>query len=68
MQVAVSMKEPTVGRHIREEDILYVDVPESHVKLLRSEYQNILSRDEIECLNEFVEIKRKTAPYFAFGT
>lgn len=68
MQVAVSMKEPVLGRHIREEDILYVDVPESHIRLLLGEYQSTLTADESHCLNEFIEVKRKTAPYFAFGT
>ncbi|MCG3259639.1 MAG: translation initiation factor IF-2, partial [Candidatus Heimdallarchaeota archaeon] len=33
-QVAISIRGPTVGRQIKEEDSLYVDVPEKHAVLL----------------------------------
>ena len=67
MQVAISMKEPIVGRHVREGEILYVDIPENHVKAILREYRETLTPDEEECLKEFVEVKRKTQPYFCFG-
>jgi len=67
MQVAISMKEPTVGRQIREEDTLYVEVPEKHVELLSGDLKNQLSTEELEVLNEYVKIMRKKTPYFGFG-
>jgi len=45
--------------------VLYVNVPERHVKALRSEFKAELTPDEAECLEEFIEIMRKKNPYFA---
>lgn len=67
MQVAISMREPTLGRQVREGEILYVDVPESHIRNLIRNYGDTLSPDEVECLKEFVRVKRKTSPYFCLG-
>jgi translation initiation factor 5B len=63
-QVAVSIDKPTVGRHFNEEDILYVSIPETHVSKLLSSFQNRLDPSEVECLNELVEIMRKTTPFW----
>jgi translation initiation factor 5B len=68
MQVAISMREPTLGRQVREGETLYVDVPESHIRNLIRNYRDTLSPDEEECLKEFVRVKRKTSPYFCLGT
>lgn len=62
MKVAVSMKEPIVGRHFNEGETLYVGVPEKHVKELLTKYQNQLSSDDIQVLNELMEIMRKNNP------
>jgi translation initiation factor 5B len=67
MQVAISLREPTVGRHIREGEILYVDSPERHLRTLLKEYRDTLTEDEKECLKEFLEVKRKVSPYFYFS-
>lgn len=58
--VAISIKgNVMVGRHIKEGDVLYVNVPESHVRVLVLEFKNMLSDDEVELLRELGEIKRK---------
>jgi len=62
MQVAISMNKPIVGRHINEGDVLYVKVPEKHVKLLKTEFESLLSEDEIKALEEYIEIMRKKDP------
>lgn len=62
MKVAVSMKEPIVGRHFSEGDLLYVGVPEKHLKELLTKYQSELSSDDIQVLNELMEIMRKNNP------
>lgn len=58
-EVAVSMPQPIVGRHIKEKDILFVDVPEKHAKLLRKKYQGRLTAGALEVLRELTELKRK---------
>lgn len=67
MQVAVSMKEPTVGRQIRENDTLHVDVPEGDLKVLLQQFKEMLTQDDLDCLNEFIKAKRKRQPHFGFG-
>jgi len=61
-EVAVSMKEPTVGRSFDEGDILYVAVPENGVQQLSQTIQNILSQDDLQVLRELIEIMRKVNP------
>jgi translation initiation factor 5B len=65
MQVAVSLDKPIVGRHIHERDIFYVRVPEAHAKILLTKFQDRLSSEELEALNELVEIMRRKSPFWA---
>lgn len=65
MQVAISIDKSVVGRHFDEGDILYVRVPESHAKELLTKFQDRLTLEEAETLNEFVEKMRKTSPFWA---
>jgi translation initiation factor 5B len=58
MQVAISLKKPTVGRHIHEHEVLYANISEEEVKELKA-LSGLLSPDEEEILEEVVEIKRK---------
>lgn len=64
-EVAVSMPRPIVGRHIKEGDVLYVDVPEEHVRKLREKFASRLTEDALQALRELVEIKRKKDPLWA---
>jgi len=66
MEVAVSMPRPIVGRHIKERDVLLVDVPEKHAKLLRDKYPGRITAGALEALGELTEIKRKKDPIWAF--
>jgi translation initiation factor 5B len=59
MQVAVSIDKPTVGRQISEGDVLYVAVPESHVKALLSKFRDRLSEGDLELLERISEASKK---------
>jgi len=48
MEVAIAIEGVTVGRQLDVEDIMYVDIPESHVRELR---KLELTTDEVECLD-----------------
>ena len=65
MQVAISLAKPIVGRHIFEEDMLYVKVPEPHAKILLTRFQDYLLTEELNTLNEFVEMMRRKSPFWA---
>lgn len=55
MQVSASIDNAVVGRNIFEGNILYVDVPDIHQRILKNKFRDILSSDEIELLNEIKE-------------
>jgi len=57
MQVAISMKKPTFGRHIKENDVLYVDV--GVAEGAEEELRGLLSPCEEELLKELYEIKTR---------
>jgi translation initiation factor 5B len=59
-KVAMAIKDGVFGRNLDEGDVLYVDVPEKHFKVLEKEMKSDLSDDENEILQETVVIKRKT--------
>jgi translation initiation factor 5B len=59
-EVAVAMPQPIVGRHIKERDLLYVDIPEKHAKLLRTKFAGRLTESALKALYELIELKRKT--------
>ena len=63
-EVAVAIEGPTVGRQIKEGDVLLVDIPERHAKLVEQELYDTLSPDEIEAFNKFLQIKRKDDPFW----
>ena len=58
-QVAMAIKDAVFGKDFEEGDVLYVDIPESHYKILESELKSKLSEDELQILDELVKIKRK---------
>ncbi|MGP8319740.1 MAG: translation initiation factor IF-2 [Methanosarcinaceae archaeon] len=65
MEVAMAIEGPTVGRQIKEGDILYVNIPERHAKILEHELYDSLKADEIESLEAFLAIKRRDNPFWA---
>lgn len=64
MEVAVSIEGVTVGRQINVEDVLYVAVPERHVKILETEMLKSLNAGTVEALDEYTAIHRKTQPFW----
>jgi translation initiation factor 5B len=63
-EVAISIDGPTVGRQIHEGDILYVNIPEKHARIVEQELKPKLSEDEREVLEDFMDIKRKKEPFW----
>tara|TARA_B100001142_G_scaffold150075_1_gene150918 strand:+ start:5721 stop:7388 length:1668 start_codon:yes stop_codon:yes gene_type:complete len=60
-EVAVAIDGVTVGRQIEEEDVLLVDIPESHAKKLR---KMGLTSAELEVLEELTTIHRKDSHFW----
>lgn len=60
-EVAVAIDGVTVGRQIKAEDILLVDIPEGEARRLREEK---LRPDEQEAFEQVVALKRKVEPFW----
>jgi translation initiation factor 5B len=58
MEVAVSIRGPTIGRQVKNDEILYVDVPDKHILAIRKKFLDDLSPPEKEVLEEVTTIKR----------
>jgi len=61
MQVAISLPSVTVGRQVKEGDIIYSAVPDAHFKKMK-ELKQYLSKEEVEVLKEIAIIMRKENP------
>jgi translation initiation factor 5B len=66
MEVAVSVKEPTIGRQINEGDIFYTDLNSRQAKQLLERFNHRLNDSEKEVLNMLVAKKRKSDPSFGY--
>ncbi len=66
MQVAVSMKEPVIGRNIDEGDIFYTDLSSREAKLLVETFLNRLSPEEQEVVQFILSKKREVDPSFGY--
>jgi translation initiation factor 5B len=66
MEVAVSIKEPTIGRQINEGDIFYTDINSRQAKQLLERFNHRLNEKEKEILNKVIALKRKSDPTFGY--
>jgi len=62
-EVAIAIPGPTVGRHIKEDDILIIDIPEGDFKKL-SDMACDLTMDEREVMEKLAVIKRKERAFW----
>lgn len=58
-QAAISMDEPTIGRHIFEGEIYYTKVPLKDALILRDKYKSILTGQELDLLDLIMRLTRK---------
>ncbi|VVB85334.1 putative translation initiation factor IF-2 [uncultured archaeon] len=63
-EVAVAIDGPTVGRQIKEGEILYIDVPEKHAKIVEQELFEAMKIEDKEALMAYMEIRRRGNPFW----
>jgi translation initiation factor 5B len=63
-ELAVSIEGAIVDRHIKEGDVLYVDIPKDQVISLKTELKDLLSGDELAVLDEIIAIKQREDPNY----
>ncbi len=59
-KVAISMEEPTIGRQIKEGDMLWVNVPEKDLQTLLAEFRDKLTEADMRVIEELRKIKSKS--------
>jgi len=59
MEVAVSMKGVEIGRDLEKDEILYINVPESHVRQLIGKFLVELTSEQKVILREYIVLMRK---------
>ncbi|MHA2191405.1 MAG: translation initiation factor IF-2 [Candidatus Thorarchaeota archaeon] len=52
MEVAVSIRGPTIGRQVKNDAVLYTDLPDRHILQIRKKFMEELSPSEIEVYQE----------------
>ncbi len=65
MKIAISVRDGVAARDFNENDTLYVDVPERHVKEFLSKYISEILPEDVQTLKELIEIKRQQIPLWA---
>lgn len=66
MQVAVSIRGPTIGRQINEGDFFYTDLNSRQAKLLNEKFGHRLNEEEKEIFEFILNIKRKSDPAYGY--
>jgi translation initiation factor 5B len=66
MQVAVSIKEPTIGRQINEGDSFLTDLNSRQAKQLIERFPHRLNEKEKEVFEKILELKRKADASFGY--
>ncbi|TLX67984.1 MAG: translation initiation factor IF-2 [Thaumarchaeota archaeon] len=65
-QVALSIKEPTVGRQINEGDVFYTDLNSKEARILLERFLDRLNEEEQEIFNFILSKKRELDPSFGY--
>ncbi len=63
MEVAVSIRGPTIGRQVKSDEVLYTDIPDKHILAMRKKFLDDLLPSEKEVLQEVTEIKRAAGAF-----
>lgn len=66
MQVALSIRGPTIGRQINEGDIFYTDLNSRQAKILNERFTNKLNEEERDILYQIMTLKRKDDELFGY--
>jgi translation initiation factor 5B len=65
-QVAISMKEPVIGRQVKEEECLYTLPSSDDARLFKTRFADRLSPGEMELLDGIISMRRRVQYMYAF--
>lgn len=64
-ELAIAIEDVTIGRQLEGDEILYVEIPEKHAKVIERELFDSLDEETKKVFLEYLEIKRKENPFWA---
>uniref|UniRef100_A0A7J2TM37 Probable translation initiation factor IF-2 n=1 Tax=Archaeoglobus fulgidus TaxID=2234 RepID=A0A7J2TM37_ARCFL len=64
-EVAIAIDEVTIGRQLEGDEILYVEIPEKHAKIIEKELLTSFDEETKKAFLEYLEIKRRDNPLWA---
>ena len=64
-EVAIGIEGVTIGRQLEGDEVLYVDIPERHAKIIERDLLDSLDENTRKAFLEFLEIKRRENPLWA---
>lgn len=63
-ELAIAIEDITIGRQLEGDEILYVEIPEKHAKIIEKELLNSFDEETRKAFLEYLEIKRKENPFW----
>jgi translation initiation factor 5B len=64
-ELAIAIDEVTIGRQLEGDEILYVEIPERHAKIIEKELISSFDEETKKAFFEYLEIKRRDNPLWA---
>jgi translation initiation factor 5B len=65
-EVAVSIPEGVVGRNLKEDDVLLVDVPSGDASIINRVFKEQLEPHYLQALEEVARLKKRENPFYGF--
>jgi translation initiation factor 5B len=64
-ELAIAIEDVTIGRQLEGDEVLYVEIPEKHAKIIEKELLSSFDDETKKAFLEYLEIKRKENPFWA---
>lgn len=64
-ELAIAIEDVTIGRQLEGDEVLYVEIPEKHAKVIERELLDSFDEETRKVFLEYLEIKRRENPFWA---
>lgn len=64
-ELAIAIDGVTIGRQLEGDEVLYVEVPEKHAKVIEKDLLDSFNEETKKAFLEYLQIKRKENPFWA---
>jgi len=64
-ELAIAIEDVTIGRQLEGDEVLYVEIPEKHAKIIERELLSSFDEETKKAFLEYLEMKRRENPFWA---